>query len=67
MNDLYYEYSQDGVCLNSFDCVFVYKKVRCTNKTEIKTNIQTKNITTRWYNYMYAWLFSNEPETLYNF
>ena len=42
MNDLYYEYSQDGVCLNSFDCAFVYKKVRCTNKTEIKTNIQTK-------------------------
>ena len=35
MNDLSYEYFQDGVCLNSFDCVVVHKTVRCTNKTEI--------------------------------
>ena len=42
MNDLS-EYSQ-GVCLNSFDCLFVHKYVKCTNKTEIKDgcNIQTK-------------------------
>ena len=36
MNDLCYEYSQVGVCLYSFHCVFVHKDVRCTNKTEIK-------------------------------
>ena len=40
MNDLCYEYSQDGVCLNSFDCVFVHKEVRCTSKTEIKDGLQ---------------------------
>ena len=40
MNDLCYEYSQDGVCLNSFDCVFVHKEARCTNKTEIKDGLQ---------------------------
>ena len=34
LNDLGYEYSQDGVCLNSFDCVFVYEKMRCTNETK---------------------------------
>ena len=43
MNDLCYEYSQDGVCLNSFDCVFVHKEVRCTNKTEIKDDLQHTN------------------------
>ena len=36
MNGLCYEYFQDGVCLNSIDCVFVYEEVRCTSKTEIK-------------------------------
>ena len=45
MNDLCcYECSQDGACLNSFDCVFVHKEIRCANKTKIKTacNMQTK-------------------------
>ena len=32
MNDLCYEYFQDGIFLNSFDCVFVHKEVRCTKK-----------------------------------
>ena len=40
MNDLCYEYSQDGVCLNSFECVFVHKEVRWKNKTEIKDGLQ---------------------------
>ena len=40
MNDLCYEYSQDGVSLNSFDCVFVHKVVRSTNKIEIKDGLQ---------------------------
>ena len=39
MNDLCYEYSQDGVRLNSFDCVFVHREVRCTNKNEIKDGL----------------------------
>ena len=43
MNDLCYEYSQNGVCLNSFDCVFVHKEVRCTNKTEINDGLQYAN------------------------
>ena len=43
MNDLCYEYFQDGVCFNSFDCVVVHKKVRCTNKTEIKDGLQYIN------------------------
>ena len=43
MNDLCSEYSQDGVCLNSFDCAFVHKEVRCTKKTEIKDVLQYKN------------------------
>ena len=43
MNDLYYEYSQDGVCLNSFNGVFVHKEVWCTNKTEIKDGLQYTN------------------------
>ena len=43
MNGLCYEYSQDGVCLNSFDCVFVHKEVRCINKTEIKDGLQYTN------------------------
>ena len=40
MNDLCYEIFQDGVCLNSFDCVFVHKEARCTSKTEIKDALQ---------------------------
>ena len=66
MNDLYYKYSQDGVCLNSFDYVFVHKEIRCTNKTEIKDGFQytnIKTITTSRYNYIYSWGFSNELET----
>ena len=43
MNDICYEYSQEGVYLNSFDCVFVHKEVRCTNKTEIKDGLQYTN------------------------
>ena len=43
MNDLCYECSQNGVCLNSFDCVFVYKEVRWTNKTKIKYVLQYAN------------------------
>ena len=43
MNDLYYEYSQDGVCLNSFDCVFVHREIRCINKTEIKDGLHYTN------------------------
>ena len=66
MNDLYYKYSQDGVCLNSFDYVFVHKEIRCTNKTEIKDGFQYTNkkpITTSRYNYIYNWGFNNELET----
>ena len=40
MNDLCFEYCQDGVCLNSFNWVFVHKEVRCTNKTEVKDGLQ---------------------------
>ena len=43
MNDLCYKYSQDSVFLNSFDCVFVYKEIRCSNKTEIKVVLQYTN------------------------
>ena len=43
MNDLSYEYSEDGVCLNNFDCVFVHKEARCTNKTEIKNRLHYRN------------------------
>ena len=43
MKDLCYEYSQNGVCLNSFDCVFVHKEARCTNKTEIKQGLYYRN------------------------
>ena len=43
MNDIWYEYSQDSVSLNSFDCVFVHKEVTCTNKTEIKDGLQYTN------------------------
>ena len=34
MNDLSYEYSQDGVYLNRFDLCFVQKEVRRTNETK---------------------------------
>ena len=42
MNDICYEneYFQDGVYLNSFDCVVVHKNVRYTNKTEIKDGLR---------------------------
>ena len=43
MNDLCYECSQDGVCSNSFDFVFVHKEIRCTNKAEIKDGLQYTN------------------------
>ena len=43
MNDLCNEYSQDGLCLNSFNYVFVHKEVWCTNKTEIKDGLQYTN------------------------
>ena len=43
MNDLCYECSQDSVSLNKFDCVFVHKEVRRTNKTEIKDVLQYTN------------------------
>ena len=33
----------NGVCLNSFDFVFVHKEVRCTNKTEIKDGLHYRN------------------------
>ena len=38
MNDLCYKCSQDGLCLNSLNCVFVHKEVRCTTKLKQKTN-----------------------------
>ena len=43
MNHLWYKCSQDGVCLNSFDSVFIHKEVRRTNKTEIKDGLQYTN------------------------
>ena len=33
----------NGVCLNSFDFVFVHKEVRFTNKTEIKEVLHYRN------------------------
>ena len=59
MSDLGYEYSQDGVCLSSFDhvdLVFVHKEVRSTNETKTAQN-------TKLYNYIYTRGFSNELET----
>ena len=32
MNDLGYEYSQDGVCLNIFDRVFIHKELSAQTK-----------------------------------
>ena len=43
MKDLCYEYSQNGACLNSFDCFFVHKKARCTNKSKIKDGLHYRN------------------------
>ena len=43
MNDLCYEYSQDGVFLNSVGWVFVHKGVRCSSKIEIKVGLQYTN------------------------
>ena len=60
MNDLGYEYSQDGVWLNSFNCAFLHKKVRCANETEIKDRLQYTN-KKRLYN------LSDELETLIQF
>ena len=36
MDDLCYEYSKDGVCLNIFDCALVDEEVTCTSKTETR-------------------------------
>ena len=38
-----YECSQYYVCLNSFDCVFDHKEIRCANKTKIKNTLQYTN------------------------
>ena len=35
MNDFFCDESQDAVCLNIFDCVFVHKEVRCVNKNQL--------------------------------
>ena len=43
INDLCHEYSQDSVPLSSFDCAFVDKEIRWTNKTEIKDGLQYVN------------------------
>ena len=43
MNDLCYKQSKDAVGLNSFDCVFVHKEVRCANKTGFKGGLQYAN------------------------
>ena len=43
MNDLCYEYFQNGACLYSFVCRFVHKDIRCTSKTEIKDWLQYTN------------------------
>ena len=43
MKELCYEYCQNGVCLDSFDCVFVHKEVRGTSKTEIKDGLYYRN------------------------
>ena len=39
MNDLCYEYFQDGVCLNSFDYVVVHKKRSGAQTREIKDGL----------------------------
>ena len=54
MNDLCYEYSQDGVCLNSFDYVFVQKEVRCTSKTEKTITIRRYKYIIELHDYIYA-------------
>ena len=38
MNDLYYEYFQDGVCLNSFDCVVFHKMLGAQTRQKLKTD-----------------------------
>ena len=43
MNDLSYEYFQDGVCLNSFDCVVVHKKRLGAQTREIKDGLRYRN------------------------
>ena len=43
MSDISREYSHDGFCLNSLNCVLVHKEVRCASKTEIKDGLQYTN------------------------
>ena len=43
MNRRCYEYSQNSICLNSFDNVFIHKEVRCTKKANIKEGLQCSN------------------------
>ena len=43
MNKRCYEYSQNSICLNSFDYVFIHKEVRCTKKANIKEGLQCSN------------------------
>ena len=64
MNDLCYDYSQDGVF---WIVLIVFLFTKRTKKTEIKDGLQykTKNITRRWYNYIYNWGFSNELEKVH--
>ena len=49
MNDLCYEYFQDDVCLNSFDCVVVHKKRLGAQTRVIKDRLRyiNKKIITR--------------------
>ena len=62
MNYLCYELSQNAVGLNSFDCVFVHKELRCANKTEIKDRLQYANKKPLLPGDMIIWRFSNELE-----
>ena len=64
MNDPCYEYSEDGVYLNSFDCVFVHKEVRYTNKTEKNRLQYTNKKLSPPGNYIYISRLSNELETV---
>ena len=69
VKDLCYEYSRGGVCLYSFDCVFVHKEIRCTSKTEIKDWLQykKKKLLLPGDIVIYIWGFSNELESYYIF
>ena len=61
MDDLCYEYFQDGACLYNFNCLFVHKDVRCTKKTEIKDWFQyiNKKLSIPGDIIIYTWGFSN--------